>query len=98
MPYARHVYPVFTLRVPERDRFAADLNAAGIATGIHYPVPVHMQPAYSDLGYRQGDFPTAEKAAQEVLSLPLFPEMTAAQISEVAGAVRMAAARELRIG
>ena len=90
MPYARHVYHVFTLRVAERERMQAELNAAGIATGIHYPIPVHLQPAYSDLGYKAGDLPNAEAAAREVLSLPLFPEMTDAQLQEVAGAVRKA--------
>jgi dTDP-4-amino-4,6-dideoxygalactose transaminase len=90
MPYARHVWHVFTLRVAERERMQAELNAAGIATGIHYPIPVHMQPAYSDLGYKAGDLPNAEAAAREVLSLPLFPELTDAQLQEVAGAVRKA--------
>ncbi len=94
MPYARHVYHVFTLRVPDRDRMQSELNAAGIATGIHYPIPVHMQPAYSDLGYKSGDLPHAEAAAREVLSLPLFPEMTDAQISEVVAAVKAATARD----
>jgi dTDP-4-amino-4,6-dideoxygalactose transaminase len=95
MPYARHVYHVFTLRVPDRDRVQAQLHAEGIATGIHYPIPVHLQPAYSDLGYKQGDFPSAEAAAREVLSLPLFPEMTGAQIEEVVAAVRAAVGRNI---
>ena len=88
MPYARHVYHVFTIRIAERERAQKQLTAAGIATGIHYPIPVHLQPAYSDLGYKAGDFPNAEAAAREVLSLPLFPEMTASQIEDVARAVR----------
>ncbi len=91
MAYARHVFHVFTLRVPDRERMQSELNAAGIATGIHYPIPVHMQPAYSDLGYKQGDLPNAEAAAREVLSLPLFPEMSDAQISEVVSTVKAAA-------
>ena len=90
MKYARHVWHVFTLRVTERERIAAELNAAGIATGIHYPIPVHLQPAYSDFGYKQGDFPNAEAAAREVLSLPLFPEMTAEQLETVVSAVKKA--------
>ncbi len=93
MPYARHVFHVFTVRVPDRERFQAELNAAGIATGIHYPIPVHLQPAYGDLGYKAGDFPNAEAAAREVLSLPLFPEMTDTQISEVVAAVKSTAGR-----
>jgi dTDP-4-amino-4,6-dideoxygalactose transaminase len=90
MPYARHVWHVFTIRTAERDRMQTELNAVGIATGIHYPIPVHLQPAYSDLGYKQGDFPNAEAAAREVLSLPLFPEMTGEQLETVAAAVRKA--------
>jgi dTDP-4-amino-4,6-dideoxygalactose transaminase len=92
MPYARHVYHQYVLRIHDRDRMASELNAAGIATGIHYPIPVHLQPAYTDLGYKRGDFPVAEAAAAEVLSLPLFPEMTDEQMNEVASAVRGAAA------
>ena len=88
MPYARHVYHVFTLRVPRRDEFQKALQAEGIQTGIHYPVPVHLQPAYADLGYHRGDFPQAEQAAAEVISLPLFPEMTEGQMEEVVVAVR----------
>ena len=95
MAYARHVYHVFTLRAPDRERVQAGLTAAGIATGIHYPIPVHLQPAYSDLGYKQGDFPNAEAAAREVLSLPMFPEMTDAQISEVVAAVKAVAGRDV---
>ena len=88
MPYARHVFHVFTIRVPERERAQKQLTEAGIATGIHYPIPVHLQPAHADLGYKSGDFPQAEAAAREVLSLPLFPEMTSSQLEEVAAAAR----------
>ena len=88
MPYARHVYHVYTVRTPQRDSMQKSLSAEGIQTGIHYPTPVHLQPAYSDLGYGAGDFPHSEKAATEVLSLPLFPEMTEAQMQTVASAVR----------
>jgi dTDP-4-amino-4,6-dideoxygalactose transaminase len=55
-----------------------------VQTGVHYPIPVHLQPAYADLGYSRGDFPIAEQAAAEVLSLPMFPEMTAEQIESIA--------------
>ena len=82
----RHVYHVYAVRVADRDGVGAALQKDGIHTGIHYPIPVHLQKAYADLGYRAGDFPEAEKAAGEFLSLPLFPEMTAAQVEEtVAG-------------
>jgi len=88
MPYARHVYHVYAVRAPQRDALAAHLNAQGIQTGIHYPIPIHLQKAYQDPRYRAGDFPNAEQAAAQVLSLPLFPEMTAAQIEAVSAAVR----------
>jgi dTDP-4-amino-4,6-dideoxygalactose transaminase len=80
----RHVYHIYAVRLDERDRWRARLTELGIQTGIHYPVPVHLQPAYRDLGYRAGDFPVAETLAGEVLSLPFFPEMTEQQVQEVA--------------
>ena len=64
------------------------LQKQGIQTGIHYPIPVHLLPAYADLGYRQGQFPHAEKAAAEVLSLPMFPELSSAQCETVSAAIR----------
>ncbi|MSO82602.1 MAG: DegT/DnrJ/EryC1/StrS family aminotransferase [Acidobacteria bacterium] len=87
-PGARHVYQVYAVRLPQRDRWRARLHEMGIQTGVHYPVPVHLQPAYRDLGYTVGDFPVAEAVAREVLSLPMFPEMTDAQIEEVSGVLR----------
>jgi dTDP-4-amino-4,6-dideoxygalactose transaminase len=83
MSYARHVYHLYTVRVSRRDAVQQALSADGIQTGIHYPIPVHLQPAYADARYREGAFPAAEQAAQEVLSLPLFPEMTEEQIDAV---------------
>jgi dTDP-4-amino-4,6-dideoxygalactose transaminase len=91
MPYARHVYHLYTVRSRERDALQASLREQQIQTGLHYPVPVHLQPAYADARYRVGSFPISERASAEVLSLPLFPLMTAAQIDAVAGAVRRAA-------
>jgi dTDP-4-amino-4,6-dideoxygalactose transaminase len=84
---ARHVYHLFVVRLPQRDRWRARLTEAGVQTGVHYPIPVHMQPAYRDLGYAVGDFPVCEQASTEVLSLPMFPELTADQIREVAQAL-----------
>jgi dTDP-4-amino-4,6-dideoxygalactose transaminase len=69
------------------------LQQREIHTGIHYPVPVHLQPAYADLGYARGAFPVAEQAAAQVLALPIYPEMSGTQLEEVAAAVRLAAAR-----
>jgi dTDP-4-amino-4,6-dideoxygalactose transaminase len=88
MPWAQHVYHVYTLRTDDRDGLQQALQSAGIQTGIHYPVPVHLQPAYANLGYARGDFPQSEKAAAEVLSLPLYPEMTDAQVQAVCQVVQ----------
>ncbi len=84
----RHVYHIYAVRSPERDALQAALHAAEVQTGIHYPLPVHLQPAHADLGYGPGDFPAAELAAAEVLSLPMFPELTEAQVQSVAAAVQ----------
>jgi dTDP-4-amino-4,6-dideoxygalactose transaminase len=84
MPYARHVYHVYSLRALERSELQARLQQAGVQTGIHYPIPVHLQPAYAELGYQAGDFPVAEQVAKEVLSLPMYPELTEAQLETVA--------------
>jgi dTDP-4-amino-4,6-dideoxygalactose transaminase len=90
-PGDRHVYHLYTVRSPGRDALRTALGADGIQTGLHYPVPVHLQPAYASLGYARGSFPVAERAAGEVLSLPMFPELTGSQISTVVDAVRRAA-------
>ena len=90
MPYARHVYHVYAVRVADRERLQVRLHANGIQTGIHYPIPVHLQPAHADLGYRAGDFPASEAAANEVLSLPMFPELTRTQQEQVAQGVAQA--------
>ena len=92
MPWGRHVYHVYTLRTEDRDGLQASLQADGIQTGIHYPVPAHLQPAYSDLGYGRGAFPHSEAASQQVLSLPLYPELSSQSVAEVAGAVKKAVA------
>jgi dTDP-4-amino-4,6-dideoxygalactose transaminase len=93
MPYADHVYHVYTIRSGDRDALRAELLQREIQTGIHYPMPVHLQPAYADLGYGRGAFPMAEQAAAEVLALPIYPEMTDSQVQEVATALRVAATR-----
>ncbi|HVN14777.1 MAG TPA: DegT/DnrJ/EryC1/StrS family aminotransferase [Anaerolineales bacterium] len=74
--HAEHVFHQYVIRHPERDQLRAYLKARGIQTLIHYPVPVHLQPAYKDLGYHADDLPISEAAAKEVLSLPLYPEMS----------------------
>ncbi len=92
-PYAGAVYHLFVIHHPRRDALAATLKERGIGTLVHYPFPLHLQPAFASLGYRCGQFPVAEKAAAEILSLPLYPEMTDAQALEVAAAVRELAPR-----
>ena len=87
MSYARHVYHIYAIRTQNRAAWQQALQTQGIHTGIHYPIPVHMLPAYADLGYKSGQFPNAEKASAEVLSLPMFPEMTAEQSEIVSAAV-----------
>lgn len=80
-----HVYHVYAVRVRERERVMKALSERGIGCGVHYPIPIHLQPAYESLGYKAGDFPVAEKCAQEFLSLPMFPEMTDVQVKHVVG-------------
>ena len=87
MRYARHVYHVYAVRTPDREGTQQALHAAEIQTGIHYPIPVHLQPAHASLGYRAGAFPEAEAAAREVLSLPMYPELAEAQQARVAEAL-----------
>lgn len=78
-----HACHVYAIRAENRDAMRAELEEAGVSTGIHYPVPVHLQPAYADLGYGAGDFPIAEALSRETLSLPLFPEMSDLQVARV---------------
>ena len=92
VPYARHVYHIYAIRTRERDRVKQALHAQGIETGIHYPIPVHLQKAHADLGYQRGDFPNAEAVADEVLSLPLYAEISDDQQETVAAAISQAAA------
>jgi len=96
MSYARHVYHVYAVRAPRRAAWQQALAEQGIQTGIHYPTPVHMLPAFEDLGYRPGQFPHSERAANEVLSLPMYPELTPAQCDAVASALcRLASVDEV---
>lgn len=88
-PWARHVYHLYVVQTPERARLQAALDAAGVAHGMHYPVPVHLQPAFADLGQGPGSFPVSEALAPRILSLPMFPELTEEQIGRVAAACRL---------
>jgi dTDP-4-amino-4,6-dideoxygalactose transaminase len=87
MPFSRHVYHIYAIRTSRREAMARALRQAGIQTGIHYPVPVHLQEAYANPAYGPGAFPHAERAAQQVLSLPLYPELSEEQIQTVAAVV-----------
>ncbi len=85
--HRRHVYHVYAVRTQDRSRLQQSLSAQGVQTGLHYPIPVHLQRAYADLGYSRGSFPVAEEAARQVLSLPMYPELTLDQMEQVAAAV-----------
>ena len=78
-----HVYHIYAIRVQRRDQVLQALANRGVSCGIHYPVPVHLQEAYSSLGYARGSFPVAERCADEFLSLPMFPELTPEQVEYV---------------
>jgi len=90
--YARHVYHIYAIRVRSRDETIRSLTDQGIATGIHYPVPVHLQEAYQTLGYTRSSFPIAERCAAEFVSLPMYPELTHPQIEQVIEGVKQAVA------
>ena len=80
----RHVFHQYVVRVRERDRVRAKLADRGIATAVFYPIPLHLQKCFADLGYREGEFPESEKAAKEVLALPIFPQLTDGEVDRVA--------------
>ena len=91
-PYARHVYHIYAIRVRERNEVIEMLAEMGVACGIHYPVPIHLQQAYQSLGYEAEAFPIAERAARQLISLPMFPELTPSQVGVVAEGVKEAVA------
>jgi dTDP-4-amino-4,6-dideoxygalactose transaminase len=84
----RHVYHQFTTRVPQRDEFKKYLESQGVGSMIYYPVSLHQQHAFQQLGYRDDDFPTTRKAQEEVLSLPMFPELSNDQVDQISAAVK----------
>jgi dTDP-4-amino-4,6-dideoxygalactose transaminase len=88
-PHARHVYHLYVLQVPgDRDTFLKRLQEKNIGAGIHYPMPLHLQPAFASKGHQQGDFPITEKVASSIISLPMFPELTKEQMGYVVDNVR----------
>ena len=80
---ARHVYHLYVVQLPERDEVRRQLDALGIATGLHYPVPLHLQEAYAEMGHRAGDFPVSEQVAARGVSLPMSPHLTEQQVDHV---------------
>jgi dTDP-4-amino-4,6-dideoxygalactose transaminase len=87
-PYAESAYHLYVVRHPKRDDLKKHLEANQVGCALHYPLPLHLQKCYASLGYKQGDFPVAEKAARECLSLPIYPELTNAQVERVAAVVK----------
>jgi dTDP-4-amino-4,6-dideoxygalactose transaminase len=87
-PANESIYNQYTIRVPRRDEFQAHLKAAGIGCAVYYPLPLHLQPCFAYLGYREGQCPEAERASKEVISIPVYPELTEAMRDEVATTVR----------
>jgi dTDP-4-amino-4,6-dideoxygalactose transaminase len=87
-----HVWHIYAVRVPAavRDRVLAGLHEAGIGAGLHYPTPIHLQGAFAHLGHGPGDFPVAERLASEMISLPMYPELTADQQAQVVDALSRA--------
>jgi dTDP-4-amino-4,6-dideoxygalactose transaminase len=90
--WTKGVYHLYVIRIQERDALQACLAEAGIGSGIHYPIPLHLQKAYEHLGYKKGDFPVTERATAEIVSLPMFPGLTHKQQEEVANTVKEFAA------
>ncbi|MBE0689411.1 MAG: DegT/DnrJ/EryC1/StrS family aminotransferase, partial [Anaerolineae bacterium] len=86
---ARHIYHIYCISVDgKRDDILKQLQARGVGAGIHYPIPMHLQPALRHLGHSEGDFPNAERAANSIISLPMYPELTGAQLEEIVVALR----------
>ncbi len=83
-----HVFHLYVIRTPKRDLLSDYLNKEGIATGLHYPVPIHLQEAYKQLGHSKGDFPVSEKLSGEILSLPMFPELKESQIEYISETIK----------
>jgi len=92
MPWAAHVYHLYVVLLDERDRVRSALDRAGVQTGLHYPVPLHLQGAYASLGHRSGDFPVSERVANHALSLPMFPHLSETQVDRVVAVLRVALA------
>lgn len=87
-PFSNHVYHIYAIRVKRREKLREHLLRQGIHTGIHYPIPIHLLPAYSDCGFTVGDFPICERVAEEVLSLPIYPELSDQAIADICSSIK----------
>ncbi len=87
-PWGTHTFYVYVVQVPQREKFRTRLQQAGIATGIHYPIPIHLQPACAHFGYMRGMLPITETVTEHIVSLPMYPEMTDQQVQVVIDTVR----------
>jgi dTDP-4-amino-4,6-dideoxygalactose transaminase len=94
MPYGQHVYHLYVVQAEDRESLRQHLSARGIESGLHYPVPLHLQQAYATLGYREGDLPVAEGLARRILSLPMYPDLTEEKIKYVTSVVLESLERE----
>ncbi len=97
-PKVEHAYHLYVVQLENRDHVQQVLRAQGISTGIHYPIPIHLQQACANLGYGRGDFPVTERAGSRILSLPMYPELTPMQRGHVASALSNAVTQTLRVG
>jgi dTDP-4-amino-4,6-dideoxygalactose transaminase len=86
--YAESAWHLYVVRHPRRDELKKHLESEHVGCALHYPLPLHLQKAYAHLGYKAGDFPVSEKAARECLSLPIYPELTDAQVERVADVIK----------
>jgi dTDP-4-amino-4,6-dideoxygalactose transaminase len=97
-PWTKGVYHLYVVRVQDREALQTHLAEAGIGSGIHYPIPLHLQKAYQHLGYKKGDYPVTERIAEEIVSLPMFPQLTRGQLDQVANRVKEFAAAKVGSG
>ncbi len=97
-PWTKGVYHLYVVRVQDREALQTHLAEAGIGSGIHYPIPLHLQKAYQHLGYKKGDYPVTERIAEEIVSLPIFPQLTKGQLDQVANRVKEFAAGRVGAG
>ena len=87
-PWDTHVYYVYVVQVRNRDQFRQELEREGIATAIHYPIPIHLQPACAHYGYQRGMLPVTETVTERIVSLPMYPELSAEQIQTIVNVVK----------